>query len=63
MKPQRLTPQQLADLPETWENPTVDTSKYIQAVGRAWEVDEDTFRECLHDGTLCQQVGNRYFIA
>lgn len=63
MTPRKITAQELADLSDEWENPTVDTSKYYQSVGRAWEVDRPTYTKYRKAGGLCQQNNDRYYIA
>lgn len=54
---------ELADLPEEWENPSVDTRHYIQTVMRAWEVDEATYLKHKENGNLCQKHDGRYYVA
>ena len=63
MHPRIIDNRELADLPESWENSTVDTSKYYQCVLKAWEVDIDTYKAFKSDGALCQEHDNRFFIA
>jgi hypothetical protein len=46
--------EELADLSDEWENPTVDTSKYYQSVTRAWEVREFIYKKWKALGGLCQ---------
>jgi hypothetical protein len=58
-----LSPVELADLPEEWENPTVDTSKYYQNVGRVWETNEETYLSYKQAGHLCQKHEGRYYVA
>ncbi len=58
-----ITARELADLSETWENPTVDTTKYRQCVLSAVEVDIETFETYRSNGGLCQVLEERYYIA
>ncbi len=59
----KLSNAELADLPESWENPTVDTSKYIQCVLAAYEVDEAGYLEHKRAGGLCQEHSGRFYVA
>ena len=63
MNPRRISSRELADLPETWENPTVDTSKYFQSVMCAFEVDRTAYEAYKKKGGLCQCFESRYYIA
>lgn len=63
LKPRRITNEELADLSDNWENPTVDTSKYYQNVLRAYECDRETYLDYKADGGLCQVHNGRYYIA
>lgn len=59
----RLSNQELADIPSTWENPRVDTRKYYQCVLTAWEVDQETYQIYKAAGGLCQAYKGKYYIA
>ena len=59
----QLSNQELADLPEKWENTTVDTSKYIQVPMRAWEVRKEVYQQEKQRGRLCQEYRGRYYVA
>jgi len=59
----KVSNRELADLPEAWENPRVDTRKYIQCAMRAWEVDSETYLEWKNAGGLCQVYEGKYYIA
>jgi hypothetical protein len=58
-----LSPAELADLPEEWENPTVDISKYYQCVTQAWETNEETYLKYRENGHLCMKYGRNYYVA
>ena len=58
-----LTAQELADLPEAWQNAKVDTSKYYQSALKAWEVDPKTYQQAKAAGRLCMQYKGRFYIA
>jgi hypothetical protein len=59
----RISNAELADLPESWENPTVDTSKYIQCVVAAYEVDKAVYLKHKRAGGLCQEHSGHFYIA
>ena len=68
----KLEAEELADLSEEWENPTVDTSKYYQSVGAAWQVTKFIYEKYKALGGLCQKVdppsfekgaSSKYYIA
>jgi len=74
MKPRRITNEELANLSEAWEHPTVDTSKYYQSVLVAYEIDQETYLASKRAGHLVQKVwteiepveiegGARYYVA
>jgi hypothetical protein len=63
MKPRKINNRELADLPEAWENPKVDTRHYIQCAMEAWEVDRKTYQDHKRAGGLCQVHKGRYYIA
>jgi hypothetical protein len=63
MKPRKINNRELADLPEAWENPKVDTRHYIQCALEAWEVDLKTYQDHKRAGGLCQVHEGRYYIA
>jgi hypothetical protein len=58
-----LTAKELADLPEEWENSTVDTSKYHQAVLHVWEVREESYNKWKAAGGLCQKYQGKFYVA
>ena len=58
-----LNAQELADLPEAWQNAKVDTSKYYQSALKAWEVDPQTDQQAKAAGRLCMQYKGRFYIA
>ena len=58
-----LSNKELADLPETWQNSKVDTSKYYESVMKAWEVDRPTFYRFKAEGRLCMVNAGKYYIA
>lgn len=60
--PRRLSDEELADLTGSWKNSTVDTSKYIQPILKAWEVDFTTFQYFMNIGGLCLETGEKFFI-
>jgi len=61
MKSRKITPIELADLSENWNNALVDTSKYYCHVLRAWEVDGETLELAKREGVLWQvQDGKNY---
>ena len=57
-----LTTVQLADLPEKWENPTVDVRKYTQVCTEVWETDAQTYRLTRDQGGLCQTYQGKFYI-
>ena len=59
----KLLNAELADLPEFWENPTVDTRKYIQCVLEAYEVDEAVYLKYKCAGGLCQKHNGHFYVA
>jgi len=59
----KLTAEQLADISSEWENSTVDTSKYYQAVMTAWEVSKDIYYDWRETGGLCQEYRGKFYIA
>jgi len=59
----KLTAEQLADISSEWENSTVDTSKYYQAVMTAWEVSKDIYYDWREAGGLCQEYRGKFYIA
>lgn len=59
----KLTNEELADLSNDWENPTVDTRKYYQNVFKALKVDQETYEYHKKSGGLCQVYENNYYIA
>lgn len=59
----RITNRELADLPTSWLNAKVDTSKYIPCAMEAWEVTEGVYTKLKHAGTLCQMYNDRYYVA
>ena len=63
MLPRKITNEELADLPESWENATVDVSKYFPCVMRAYEVNEETYTQCKDDGDMCMVYKFRYYVA
>lgn len=60
-KARKITNEELADLPETWENPRVDTRKYIQCTMSAYEVDQELYETLKHAGALVQIHNGRYY--
>ena len=58
-----ITAEELADLPSTWENSTVDQSRYYDSVLVAWEVRDWMYEHYKTVGGLCQQVNGKYYIA
>ena len=61
MKPRKITPRELADLSENWQNAKIDTNKYYCHVLRAWEVDDWTLAQAKREGLLWQvQDGKNY---
>lgn len=63
MTPRKVSNMELADLPERWENPMVDVTKYYQCALAAWEVDEPTYLDQREKGGLCQVYKGRFYIA
>ena len=61
--PRRISSKELADLPEAWNNPTVDTTKYYNCVMSAVEVSESVCRWYGKKGGLWQKHNNRFYIA
>lgn len=59
----KISNEELADLPERWENSTVDTNKYHQSVFRAYEVTQTIYNAHKKEGGLCQEHNNKYYIA
>jgi predicted DNA-binding protein YlxM (UPF0122 family) len=59
----KLSAKELADIPENWENATVDTSKYVQNVMMAWEVPEKVYSKYKANGGLCQTYNGKFYIA
>lgn len=59
----KLEPQELADLSDEWENPTVDTTQYYQSVGEAWQVSKFMYEKYKELGGLCQVQADKYYIA
>ena len=59
----QISNQEFADLPERWENTTVDTSKYRQVPMRAWEVRKEVFQREKNRGRLCQEYQGQYYVA
>lgn len=58
-----ISSEELANLPTSWENATVDVRKYYQNVLCAFEVDYVVFQKYKDKGGLCQNVNGRYYIA
>jgi len=58
-----ITAEELANLSNDWENPTVDTAKYYQNVVYAYEVDRVSYEGCKKEGCLCQVCNGKYYIA
>jgi hypothetical protein len=63
MNLRRITPEELGDLTNEWENPTVDVTKYFQNVLYAFEVDQVMYGEHKQNGGLCQTQNGRFYIA
>lgn len=63
MEPRKISNEELADLSQDWENPTVDTSAYYQSALAAWEVDRETYQQHKASGGLCQVYKGKYYIA
>jgi len=63
MKPRKITNQELADLPEAWQNANIDTADYIPSALEAWEVDRKTYDQAKANGLLCLEHDNRFYIA
>jgi hypothetical protein len=63
MNPRKITDEELADISNNWENPTVDIKKYYQNVFVAWEVNEKDYNPHKLNGGLCQKFNNRFYIA
>lgn len=59
----KLTDEELADLPQDWENPTVDTRHYYQSAIEAWEVDQALYDQHRREGGLAQKFKGKYYIA
>ena len=59
----RVSAQELADLSDEWENPTVDIRKYYQCVVISWEVTKEEYQEWKRQGGLCQVHEERFYIA
>ena len=59
----KITNQELADLSDNWENPTVDINKYYQNVLYAYEVDEESYNHHKSNGVLCQKYKNKFYVA
>jgi hypothetical protein len=60
----RLTSEELADLPlDHWNNVKVDESEYIVSFLKAWEVDEETYKQARSSGVLCRVVGDKFILA
>jgi hypothetical protein len=57
----KLSNEELADLPENWENAKVDTRKYFQCVMEAWEIEKDAYEANKIDGFLVQEYKGRYY--
>ena len=62
-KPRKITNRELADLPQDWNNPTVDTSKFHQSVWEAWEVNKELYEKFTKKGVLTQEHEGRYYTA
>lgn len=58
-----LSAEELADISDEWENPTVDTRKYYQSVMQAWEVIPIIYHKYKQAGGLCQQHNGKFYIA
>ena len=58
----RITNKELCNLPETWENSRIDTSKYYESVTAAYEVDADSYQELKKAGDLCQEHKGRFYV-
>ena len=58
----RITSKELCDLPETWENSRIDTTKYHESVTAAYEVDSDTYQELKKAGDLCQEYEGVFYV-
>lgn len=56
-----ISNEELADLSDNWENPTVDTAKYFQTVLRCYEVCEEFYNICKAEGIVCQVVNKDWF--
>ncbi len=58
----KISNKELADLPEQWNNPTVDTTKYYQCCMKAYEVDKEAYDIANRAGCLCQVWKERYYV-
>jgi hypothetical protein len=59
----KISNEELADLPNNWNNPTVDISKYYQNVMYAFEVSKEVYDKYYVDGGLCQTYKGKFYIA
>ncbi len=57
-----ISNRELADLPEEWENPTVDTIKYFQCVMSAYECTEIQYNAFKKRGRLVQYYKEKYYV-
>jgi hypothetical protein len=62
MAVRRVSNRELADLPQDWENPVVDTRNYYQSAMEAYEVDEATYLHGKMEGCLCQKHQGKYYL-
>lgn len=46
----QLSAEELADLPDNWENPLVDTNKYYWCATAAWEVSKEEYERLKANG-------------
>jgi len=60
MNPRRISNEELADLSNEWENPTVDTTKYYQNVLVAYEVSKESYDTYKKLGILCQEFNRKF---
>lgn len=62
MKSRRISPRELADLSERWNNEKVDTSKYYSHVQEAYEVDDEILEIAKQEGELWQTQDGFHYV-
>lgn len=57
----KISNEELADLPNDWENPTVDTRFYIEGCMNVWEITKEQYEIVKAEGFKCQKYKEKYY--